>query len=546
MEPTRYTQQMISEYMGKGYWEPTTYADLWDRNASEHPEKEAIVDSQTRLTWIQAKQRIDRIALGLVKLGIKRDQVIVTELPDCVDFPLFGVACEKAGIIRLSVMRTFRHREMEYILRYTEAVGVAIPWKFRDFDYFQMIEEIKPNLPHLKYVFISEEEVPQGTISIDEMAGQPLEKKYPLEKLRGRGIQATEVAWIDVSTGTTGFPKIVEAPLCYRMCANKEHVRKLKISGDDIIAAIAPVAGVGRLVYFACPIAGAKGVLLGHFTAEEALRLIETERVTVMAVVPAQLVMMLQAPTFDRYDLSSLRAIQCGGAYLPYEVAEEAERKFGCPVVIHYGAQDAGSLTGVFIDDPVDVRRFTVGKPHAGNEIRVVDDARNDVPPGEVGEIIFRGPCTVGGFYKDPQATWEVWTEDGWFKTGDLGKFDEQGNLIIVGRKKDIIIRGGWNIYPGEIERLLMQHPKVANAAVVRMPDLVMGEKACAYVVPRSGQQLDFEEMASFLKEKKIATYKLPERLELIDKLPLVADQKVDKRVLEQDIVEKLKAEGKT
>jgi non-ribosomal peptide synthetase component E (peptide arylation enzyme) len=191
------------------------------------------------------------------------------------------------------------------------------------------------------------------------------------------------------------------------------------------------------------------------------------------------------------------------------------------------------------------VRLPTLGKGSGGTEIKVVDKQGKEVAQGEVGEIWGRGPACASGYYKDPETTWAAWTKDGWFKMGDLGRFDGGGNLVLAGRKKDMIIRGGQNIYPVEIENLLSSHPKVADVAIVGMPDPAMGEKACAYVVPRPGQDLSFEEMVSFLREKGIATYKLPERLEFIDKLPLVGEQKVNKKHLVQGITEKLQKEGK-
>ena len=196
--------------------------------------------------------------------------------------------------------------------------------------------------------------------------------------------------------------------------------------------------------------------------------------------------------------------------------------------------------------EPRDQRLLTVGRPSIANEVKIVDESGLEVRQGQVGEIMARGPMCGFGYYKDPEASMKVWTQDGWYHMGDLGKFDEKGNLILIGRAKDMIIRGGQNIYPLEIENLLLTHPKVLDVAIVGMPDPVMGEKACAYVVPKAGQEFKFDEMVSFLKEKKIANYKLPERLEIIGKLPAVAGQKIDKKALQQAIAQKLKSESKT
>jgi len=185
-----------------------------------------------------------------------------------------------------------------------------------------------------------------------------------------------------------------------------------------------------------------------------------------------------------------------------------------------------------------------VGFPVPGNEVEVVDSDGNPVPPGEVGEVRAKGPALVSGYYGHTELTEQLW-QDGWFFSGDAGKIDEEGHVVLLGRKRDVIIRGGQNIYPSEIENMLMRHPKVKDVAIVRMPDPIMGEKQCAYVAPTQGQTFDFEEMVSFLQSKKIAPYKLPERLELLTELPLVlAANKVDRDRLEADIANKLKKES--
>ncbi len=544
-KPTRYTPEMFAEYGEKGYWGTTTLADLWDRNARDYPDKEAVVDSKTRLTWAQAKQWINRLALGFLELGIKKGEVIVIQLPNCVELCLLRLACEKVGALCLPILRTFRHKEMEYLLNYTEAVGVVIPWVFRDFDHFKMITELRPNLPRLKHVFVVGDEVPEGATSIKQMTQDPLENRYPSDYLERTKCPANEFSLILQTTGTTGFPKFVESPICSRVCMGKLAGEVPQVTGDDILAALVPAAaGPNVMVYFTAPQVAAKAVMLEHFEAEEALRLIEKERVTIFGVPGAVLAMMVKHPSFDRYDLSSLRFVWTGFAPIPYELAIEAEKKLGLPITQGYGTMDSGGATKTTSDEPLEVRLQTVGKPYDGNEVKLVDESGEEVVEG-IGEIWFKGPGLASGYYKDPEATWQVWTPDGWFKTGDRGRFDERGYLLVVGRKKDMIIRGGQNIYPAEVEDMLNRHPKVSDVAIIGMPDPIMGERACAYVIPKPGQDFTFEEMISFLKGENFAPYKLPERLEIVDSLPMVGEQKVDKKVLQEDITQKLKAEGK-
>lgn len=545
--PNRYTPEMIDQYTAAGYWEETIFSDLWDQCAADYPNKEAVVDSKRRLSWSQAKQWIDRLSLGLLNQGLKKDQMLVVQLPNCVELAMLRIACEKAGILFMPVFRTLRHREMEYSLRQVEASGVVIPWQFRDFDYFDMIKEIHPDLPKLKHVFVAGDELPEGALSINAIIEQPLEEKYPANYLDETKIKANEFSLIVPTTGSTGLPKFVEIPPCPHIFSGRYFVKCYNLTANDIIALLAPAAlGPNIVAYCSAPLVGAKMVMMEHFDAEEALKLIEKERVTIAGVVPTQLVMMARHPNIKKYDLTSLRFVRVTGAPLTYQVAVEAEEKMDCPIIQGYGAVDFGTGSTCVLGDPREDRLLTAGNPLPGAEVKLVDDDGNEVPRGEVGEIMLSGPSGVSGYYRDLYTTWKVWTRDGWYRTGDKGKIDDRGKLVILGRKKDMIIRGGQNIYPAEIENFLINHPKVSAVAVVGMPDPVMGEKACAYIAPKENQELTLNEVVSFLREKSIAPYKLPERLELVESIPMVgADQKVDKKVLMQDIVEKLKDEGK-
>ncbi len=283
---TRYTQQLIDEYTKRGYWESTTLSDFWDRNAANCPDKEAIVDSKTRLTWGQAKQWIDRLALGFLELGIKKDEMIVLQLPNCVELFMLIVACEKAGILSLPIARTLRHKEVEYILKQVEAVGVVIPWEYRKFDHFEMIEEIRPNLPQLKYVFIVDEKIPEGAISIKQMVQQPLEEKYPADYLEKTKTPATEFSLVLPTSGTTGFPKFVEYAMCGRLLSGKGRVQETKYTSDDVFNVFGYGFGAHIAACFCAPQVAGKIVMLEHFEPEKALKLIEKEGITIMGTSP--------------------------------------------------------------------------------------------------------------------------------------------------------------------------------------------------------------------------------------------------------------------
>jgi non-ribosomal peptide synthetase component E (peptide arylation enzyme) len=539
---------MIDEYVEKGYWDETTLYDLWDRNARNLPDREAIADSEHRLTWIEAKQWIDRLALGFLDLGLKRDDLIVVQVPNGVEHTLLRVACEKAGLLCLPALRNLRHTEMEYILGHTEAVGVAIPREFRDFNYYQMIQELRPRLPRLRHVFVVGDKVPEGGLSIMDMVKRPIEESYPPDTLLKTGLKSTEASLIIHTTGTTGLPKFVEYAACHRIWQWKRNAEVLNVTGDDVFALITPhCGGIALPAFYGAPLLGARLTILQSPDIEDAFRLIEGERVNFACVVPTQLAMMSDHPRWDQYDLSSLRLWWCTGAPLPYEVGIKAEAKLGGTIMTLLGATDWGCEIINVPESSQEVRFRTVGKPIDGTELRLINEDGREVPPGEVGEIQGRGPTGVSGYFRDLEATMEVWTEDGWYKTGDLGRLDEGGNLVVVGRKKDMIIRGGMNIYPIEIENILLKHPKVLDVAIVGMPDPLMGQRACAFVVPRSGQEFSFDDMVSFLKEKRVSSFKLPERLELVQEIPTVGGggQKADKKQMTAMITEKLRTEGK-
>jgi len=543
---TRYTQEMIAEYTGKGYWTTTTLSDFWERSRKQYPDKEAIVDSKSRYTWSEANLRIDRLARAFLKLGIERDEMIVLQLPPMVEGFLLRVACEKAGILCLPAGRTLRHAEMEYILNSVKPAGLVICHEFAGFDYYEMLKEIQPRIPEIRHIFVVGDSVPEGTLSFNEITERPLERKYPPNDLEGRKFSPFETSLAVHTTGTTGLPKLVEQAMCALLWRGRAYLEALKLSSKDVVGMFAAVAaGPNGPVFFAAPQVAAKVVILEKWDTEEALKLIERERITAAFFVPTMLVTMIDHPKFRSYDLSSLRVVWTGGAPIPYHQSVLVENRLGCPLLQHYGSIDSDVCTITSIDDSQETRLMTVGKPMAATEIKLVDERGDEVPMGEVGEVWGRGPTCGPGYFGDEEATWHAW-QGGWFKMGDLGKWDDRGNLVIVGRKKDMIIRGGQNIYPVEVEDVLRTHPGIADVAIIGMPDPIMGQRCCAYVVLQPGQKISFEEIVYFLKKKKFAPYKLPEWIEIIDSLPRVGDQqKVDKKILERDIAQKLGTEGR-
>jgi non-ribosomal peptide synthetase component E (peptide arylation enzyme) len=542
MKPSRFTEQMIAEYVRMGYWDPSLISDYWDRNAVLYPNEEALVDENVRLTWSQAKQQIDRIALGLLELGIKRDERIAVQLPNCAELFTFRLACEKAGMVAVTLLPNFRHAEVLSILKYTEPVGIVLPLEFRKFSHFEMIQKIRRGVPSLKYIFVTGDDHPAGALSVKEMGRRPLDEKVSSDYFRKTRFSPFETFQIATTTGTTGMAKCVEFASCVRQFTGKVIAKRLNMTKEDVVGAFAPVIAGGcyNETYRAAPMVGAKIVLAKYFTPEEILKLVEQEKVTIIASVATVLVRILDYPEFDKCDLSSLRIVKHGGAPLPYDQGRRIWEKFGRPVLPAYGGLDVGTISSSSLDLPKEILLGAVGKPLDGIEIKLVAEDNKEVPVGEIGEVVVRGPHCQPGYYGDPETTRETW-KDGWFHTGDLGSLDSEGRLTIKGRSKDIIIRGGQNIHPLEIENILARHPKILKAAVVGLPDPEMGERIYACVVVKSGENFSFSEMVQFMRDQRIAAFKIPERFEIIEELPLAGGMKVDKKRLRQDLEVRLR-----
>jgi non-ribosomal peptide synthetase component E (peptide arylation enzyme) len=550
VKPIRYQKEMVDEFLNEGYWTQELFFDFWERNAREYGDREALVDSKYRVTWAQAKRLVDGIAGTWVKMGIPQYSRIIIQSPNSVYGFLARIASERAGLISLTVYPYLRQRELEYMVERTEAAAVVIPHEYRKFDYLEMYKDLQQRFPHLKNIFLFDDAVPdsapENTYSLTQLAREAAEKPIDENILKERRPDPVwNVALLTTTSGTTGLPKLVEWPTAPRVCTSKGRVSIWGLNRDDITMAIAPHAGgaAGTLTYFAAPLAGAKTVMLEEFVPEDALALIEKEKATAIGVVPTHLVRMLECDT-SKYDLSSLRFIRSAGGYLSPQIAEEAEQAFGAVITSDLGTQDMGSVSGCRVEDSKDLRRRTVGRMLPGNKVRLLDEAGNEVPEGEPGILYFRGPHAPAGYYRDEELTSTVFDPDGWTTTGDIVKFDQEC-LWILGRSKDMIIRGGQNIYPAEIEGLLNDHPKVASVAIVGYPEKEMGERACAYVIPKAGQDFTFDEMVKFLKDKQLAMFKLPERLEVVAEFPAVGDSgKVNKETLKKEIAEKVKQES--
>lgn len=517
----RYTDGLIREYVAAGYWTPDYPVDFWRRNARLRPDRRAIVAPDGSYTWRTALERIERLARGLLADGWQRDDVIVLQAPNSAELLLLRLACEAAGIVAALVPFTFSRAEIEAISRQVNPRGVALPPGERG-------QELLGHYRDLPFRYVLGGAALDGarsTLDWGPVSGHSLSGFHPYG-----------YAAITTTSGTTSMPRCVEHAACARLAAGRQYIERLRLTDNDVICGFTSMfaGNCDLLLYHTAPQAGATMVLVDAFAPETACDLIERERITGAIFVPTLLHRLLAYPKLGEHDLSSLRFVTSFGAMLAPEVAAQAEARLGARVIQGYGASEYGALASTAIDDPSEVRLRGIGRPLAGTEVEIRDDAGNVLPRGSKGRIYARGPYCVGGFVHDDAATSIAWAS-GYIAMGDLGRVDEAGYLWLEGRARDIIIRGGQNISPLEIEDVLLKHPAVREVAAVRMADAEMGERVCVFVVAADkASPPALEALCAFMLDRGLAKFKLPERLEIIETLPMnPAGNKVNKRVLE-------------
>lgn len=538
------TPNRMRAFLDSGQWSETTSNERFEELARTHPDKLAIVDGDVRLTYAEYFGKCQRLAAHFIALGLTEEDVIAVQLPNWSEVAIVLNAAMLAGIPFTQFHSDFRSREVQFICEFTEATLLVIPHQFRGFDYVDMIEQLRPTLPKLQHIQIVGCEVPADYF---DLRGFLAEGKPPeisdgdLVKRRPHGNDLCRTAF---TSGTTGDPKAV---LHLHNTTNVSiHIlnREQQICDKTVLLIFLPIGlNWGLFNMLQSVFAGCTMVLQERFDPRAALQLIEQERVTHFCCAPAHLIAMLGVVDMDGFNLSSLQNVMTGGASCPVEVIGEIRRRLGGHLLEMYGMLEAGTQCQTRLSEDPEKVCGTVGRSQQFMSNKIVDDNGNDVPPGTVGEIWSRGPSITIGYYKNQGANTQSFSDDGWFHTGDQGVMDADGYFRIVGRKKEMLIRGGANIYPRELEEVLYQHPKIAEAAIIGLPDPRLGERVCACIVPKSGETLDFDQLTDFLRGR-IATYKLPEFLEILTELPLTPTGKIQKTVLREQIVGKRASNG--
>lgn len=528
----RYSDQLVSSYECGGFWSGEYPVDYWEANALKYPDRDALVFGSERFTWAEAVEAVHKLAVGLVRSGLKKNDVLALHAPNSATLLLLRLAAEKAGVISLLVPPAFSRLEVEAISRDLPVAGAVLSEKGRGQD-LASAYVLAARRTSFALFSIGNSKI-AGSQSVSAWLEHDYSSSEIEEALRGRSFDPYEYAAIVTTSGTTGAPRFVEHTACARTCAGRVYIERLKLGPEDVIVGMTSMfaGNCDLLLYHTAPQTAARTVLIDHFNPEEACRVIEAERVTCAIFVPTLLHRLLAYKGLRDYDLSSLRIITSFGAILLPEKAAQIERVLHVKVIQGYGAADYGSLASTAVDDPEHVRLGGVGRPLTGTELRICDELGAELPPGVPGRIHARGPHCIGGFVGDPLVTEQAW-QSGFYPMGDFGRIDEDGYLWLAGRARELVIRGGQNIVPAEVEDMILGHPDVAEAAVVGTPDSEMGERVCAVVVPRNGAHVTLESLTAFLRDRGLARFKHPEQLLSVTSMPLnPAATKVDKRAL--------------
>jgi fatty-acyl-CoA synthase len=537
----------ISYYYSPGEIPPgRTLGEYFDHTADRYAERTALIFRERQITWGELKHLVDRLTLAFMDLGIRQGDMIVILFPNRPEFILTLLAAAKLGAVSVPVSERLRRKEIEYILRQTEAKAVASVSEIRGFSFSDLFQELRQIIPTLKHVMVSGARRHPGELIFEEVVAPKEEESgpgnyYKEVYVKQFPVEADDLLEIIFTSGTTGTPKGVMHSHNTRCRSALGTATSIGLRPEDIWLIMVPLSHTTALVnaFYSSVIKGSCQVLLETWNVEEAMQEIARHRVTLPIGVPTMPIMMLQSPDFDQYDFTSLRAMVLAGAPLPIEVARQVIQKMGCYVTSAYGMTETAMSNITRLDDPVEVVCETVGRPQPGMEHKVVDEKRRIVPLGVKGEACARGQNVCLGYFQDPERTAQTIDGQGWIYSGDLATMDESGNLRIVGRIKDMIVRGGENISPTEIEDILYTFPKVAQVSVVAIPDERLGEKTCACIIPKPGGSITQEELKAFFKDR-VAHFKIPDRVELMAEFPMTPSGKIRKNVLREIMAERV------
>ncbi len=533
-----FNEQRRAAYRQQGLWGDASLADYWQQTARAMPDKIAVVDNHgASYTYSALDHAASCLANWMLTKGIESGDRIAFQLPGWCEFTVIYLACLKIGAVSVPLLPSWREAELVWVLNKCQAKMFFAPTLFKQTRPVDLILPLQNQLPQLQQI-VGVDKLAPATSSLS--LSQILADNTPLTT--AITTHGDELAAVLFTSGTEGLPKGVMLTHNNILASERAYCARLNLTWQDVFMMPAPLGhATGFLHGVTAPfLIGARSVLLDIFTPDACLALLEQQRCTCMLGATPFVYDLLNLLEKQPADLSALRFFLCGGTTIPKKVARECQQR-GIKLLSVYGSTESSPHAVVNLDDPLSRFMHTDGYAAAGVEIKVVDNARKTLPPGCEGEEASRGPNVFMGYFDEPELTARTLDEEGWYYSGDLCRMDEAGYIKITGRKKDIIVRGGENISSREVEDILLQHPKIHDACVVAMPDERLGERSCAYVVLKAPHHsLSLEDVVAFFSRKRVAKYKYPEHIVVIEKLPRTASGKIQKFLLRKDIMRRL------
>ena len=559
---------------GQAHWEAEefgvdlieqTLGDLLDQRAAELPDKEALVyhypefGLEMRLSYSQYRHMVNRVAKGLLALGVERGDHVAVWAPNVPEWIFLQLALAKIGGVIVTVNTNYRAAEVEYVLQQGDIKLLCLTEELRGNAYLESVYDIAPELkdvaeptqqklqaarlPKLERVVLLGKASRPGVLLFEQLVA--LGETISDEALAARqaSVNTRDVAMMQYTSGTTGFPKGVM--LTHHSLINQSRVACTRgdLAADERYVTAMPLfhiagslGGTIYSMYLGCTL-----IPLIAFDPLKHLELFQQERGTFTFAVPTMLIAMLQQPRFTEFDLSSVRRIFTGATPVPVVLMEQVKERMGADCSIVFGmTETCGAVTQSFHTDSFELKAATVGLPIPHTSMKVVDPATGEtVTCGASGELWTKGFSNMTGYYNMPDKTAETLDDDGWLHTGDLAAMRPDGYINIIGRVKDMIIRGGENIYPAEIEAFLMRHPAIAEAQLVGVPDQFMGEEVAAVIKLKSGATLSEDELREHCKAN-ISRHKVPKYFRFVESYPLTMSGKVQKFALREQLIKEL------
>lgn len=555
-----------ARYREAGYWRGETFGALLRARAATHPARTAIVGGAERWTYAELDARADRLAAGFLALGLRPGDRVIVQLPNVPAFfsVIFGLF--RAGLLPVFALPAHRQTEIAHFAAVAGAVACIIPDLHGGFDYRTLAADVQRESPALRHVIVAG--APGAYVALDDvaaLAGTPASASAPAPASVSEAVSGatsmsapasavaigfepkpSDVAFLQLSGGSTGLSKLIPRTHDDYIYTLRRSAEVCHLDGDSVYLAALPAAhnfpmsspGTLGTLY-----AGGTVVLSPSPSPDDVFPIIARERVTITAAVPPVALVWMDAAARTAHDLSSLRVLQIGGAKLTPEVARRVEPSLGVTLQQVFGMAE-GLVNYTDLDASDDVKIFTQGRPMcADDELRIVDDEGQPVPEGEAGHLLTRGPYTIRAYYNDPAANARSFTEDGFYRTGDIVSRDADGNLTVRGRATDHINRGGEKVSAEEIEDQLMAHPNVHDVAVVALPDALLGERTCAFVIPR-GDAPTAARLKGWMRARGLAAYKVPDQVVFIDAFPATGVGKTSRKDLRAALRARASSEG--